>query len=143
MKTGKFEDFGIAPEREGILTMNMDTSAGPDLRPHLAHRPLLPLRPGDARDLKDFGPVCAQGEDGKGPTYRTICRSIAVDPDDGSAYFTDWRRDDPPLPLRDRRRRDRRGRRHEEGLLRPLRPDLARPHGLQLAAGRLGARRRA
>jgi hypothetical protein len=33
--------------------------------------------------------VCALGEEGKGPTYRTICRSIAVDPDDGSAYFTD------------------------------------------------------
>ena len=33
--------------------------------------------------------MCEQGEDGKGPTYRTICRSIAVDPADGSAYFTD------------------------------------------------------
>ena len=42
-----------------------------------------------SRDMKDFGPVCALGENGKGPTYRTICRSIAVDPDDGSVYFTD------------------------------------------------------
>jgi hypothetical protein len=25
---------------------------------------------------------------GKGATYRTICRSLAVDPEDGSVYFT-------------------------------------------------------
>jgi hypothetical protein len=28
------------------------------------------------------------GENGKGATYRTICRSLAVDPDDGSVYFS-------------------------------------------------------
>jgi hypothetical protein len=88
MKTGKFDDLGIAPHREGILSMNMDTArgrifgltwpTGRFFRYDLA-----------TRELKDFGPVCEQGEDGKGPTYRTICRSIAVDPADGSAYFTD------------------------------------------------------
>ena len=29
-----------------------------------------------------------KGENGKGQEYRTICRSLAVDPDDGSVYFT-------------------------------------------------------
>ena len=125
------------PEREGILTMNMDTArgrifgltwpTGRFFRFDLARR-----------DLKDFGPVCELGEDGKGPNYRTICRSIAVDPGDGSAYFTD----SEGTIHRYRYATDAveivRGRRHEEGLLRPLRPDLARPHGLQLAAGRLG-----
>ena len=40
------------------------------------------------KDMKDFGRVCQQGEDGKDAAYRTICRAIAVDPRDGSAYFT-------------------------------------------------------
>jgi len=40
------------------------------------------------KDLRDFGKVAAEGENGKGPTYRTICRSIAVNPEDGSAYFS-------------------------------------------------------
>jgi len=88
MATGKFEDLCIAPDREGILSMNMDPARGRifgltwptgrffryDLASH---------------NLKDFGRVCELGENGKGPTYRTICRSIAVDRDDGSAYFTD------------------------------------------------------
>ena len=88
MATGKFDDLAIAPQREGILSMNMDTArgrifgltwpTGRFFRYDLARR-----------DLKDFGPVRELGESGKGPTYRTICRSIAVDPDDGSAYFTD------------------------------------------------------
>jgi hypothetical protein len=32
--------------------------------------------------------MCALGEDGVGPNYRTVCRSIAVDQRTGSAYFT-------------------------------------------------------
>jgi hypothetical protein len=40
------------------------------------------------KDLKDLGPMSKQGENGKGQEYRTLCRSIVVDPRDGSAYFT-------------------------------------------------------
>ena len=85
--TGKFEDLCIAPQREGILTMNMDTRRGriygltwPSglfFRYDLAKR-----------DLKNLGPFAAEGENGKGAAYRTLCRSIAVNPEDGSAYFT-------------------------------------------------------
>jgi len=88
MKTGKFDDLAIAPHREGILSMNMDTARGRifGLTWPTGHF----LRFDLARhELKDFGPVSELGEDGKGPTYRTICRSIAVDPGDGSAFFTD------------------------------------------------------
>lgn len=87
MKSGRFEDLALAPDREGILTMNMDTPrgrifgltwpSGQFFRFDLS-----------SKDLKNFGKVCAEGEDGKGPTYRTVCRSIAVDLEDGSAYFT-------------------------------------------------------
>jgi hypothetical protein len=87
MATGKCEDLGIAPQREGILTMNMDTRrgrlfgltwpSGRFFRFDLA-----------TKNMKDLGPMSEAGENGKGATYRTICRSIAVDPDDGSAFFT-------------------------------------------------------
>jgi hypothetical protein len=87
MSSGKYEDLVIAPHREGILSMNMDTRRGRiygltwptgyffryDLATH---------------ELKDLGAVSAQGENGKGPTYRTLCRSIAVNPEDGSVYLT-------------------------------------------------------
>jgi len=39
-------------------------------------------------EMKDLGPVSEQGENGKGPTFRTICRSLAVDPSDGTVYFS-------------------------------------------------------
>lgn len=87
MKSGIFEDLGIAPEREGILTMNMDTHrgrifgltwpSGSFFRYDLS-----------TRQFKDFGKMCAQGEDGKGSTYRTVCRSICVDSATGRAWFT-------------------------------------------------------
>jgi len=87
MKTGKFEDLGIAPEREGVLTMNMDVRrkrifgltwpSGCFFRFDLARG-----------EMKSFGKVSHDGENGKGAAYRTLCRSIAVDAEDGSAYFT-------------------------------------------------------
>ena len=87
MATGKFQSLAVAPRGEGIITMNMDGRRGrlygltwPTgyfLRYDLAKK-----------ELKDLGPTCLQGENGKGAGYRTICRSLAVDPDDGSVYFT-------------------------------------------------------
>ncbi len=87
MKSCKFEDLGIAPEREGVLAMNLDRNhkrifalswpSGYFFRYDLAKR-----------EMKNFGKGCAEGEDGKGAAYRTICRSIAVDPESGRAWFT-------------------------------------------------------
>jgi hypothetical protein len=87
LKSGKFEDLALAPQREGVLTMNMDPSrrrifgltwpSGIFFRFDVAKK-----------DMKSFGKVCADGEDGKGANYRTVCRSIAVNPADGSAWFT-------------------------------------------------------
>ena len=60
MKSGQFEDYGIAPRREGVLTFNMDTKRGRMFaltwpsgifyRYNLA-----------TKDQKDFGPMCAKG----------------------------------------------------------------------------------
>jgi hypothetical protein len=40
------------------------------------------------RELKDLGMFFELGSNGTGPTFRVICRSIVINPDDGSAYFT-------------------------------------------------------
>ncbi|MFB3827215.1 MAG: hypothetical protein ACE15B_10620 [Bryobacteraceae bacterium] len=87
MASGKFEDLGMAPKHEGIITMNMD---GPRGRIYAITWPTGRFLRYDLakKDLKDLGPVALDGENGKGNRYRTICRSIAIDPRDGSAYFT-------------------------------------------------------
>ncbi len=87
MRTGKFENLVTAPGQEGIITMNMDTQRGRMYAITWPTGHFLRFDLGNKR-LKDFGPVSEQGEAGKGPTYRTLCRSIAIDPGDGSAYFS-------------------------------------------------------
>lgn len=87
LKSHRFENLAIAPDGEGIITMNMDKSRGrlygitwPTgyfIRYDLAKK-----------DLRNLGPIANKGENGKGATFQTICRSLAVDPRDGSVYFT-------------------------------------------------------
>ncbi len=87
MTSGKYENLAGAPTEQGIISMNMDPKRGrlygltwPNgyfLRYDL-----------QTRDLKNLGPVSKEGEAGNGPTYRVLCRSLAVDPDDGSVYLT-------------------------------------------------------
>lgn len=86
--TQKFEDLAIAPQREGVLTMGMDGERGRifGLTWPTGHFFRFDLA---SKNLKDFGPVLAKGESGKGADYRTVCRSIVVDPRDGRAYYTD------------------------------------------------------
>ena len=84
---GKFENLATAPNGEGILAMTMDTERG---RLYGLTWPTgffitydLPTR-----KLKNLGRTSRDGENGKGASYRTICRAIIVDRTDGSAYFT-------------------------------------------------------
>ena len=87
LEAGTFEDLGLAPEGEGVLAFAMDPERG---------RMFGLTWPGGmffrfdlaTRNLRNFGGTCAGGESVKGERYRTICRSIAVDPADGSAYFS-------------------------------------------------------
>jgi hypothetical protein len=86
-KAGKFEDYGIAPDHEGIIAFNLDAKhrrgfgltwpSGIFFRFNYA-----------TRELKSFGKTCALGEAGKGADYRTVCRSIPVNPADGSAWYS-------------------------------------------------------
>jgi hypothetical protein len=83
----KFEDHGVGPSGEGIITFNFDPKrmrgygitwpGGIFFRYDVAKK-----------EWKDFGRFFEQGENGKGKTYRTICRSLGIDPEDGSVYFS-------------------------------------------------------
>ncbi len=87
MTTGEVESHAIAPDHEGILTFNMDTRRGRAFCLTWPHGIFFRFDYA-TRNLKSFGKTCAQGEAGKGAEYRTICRSICVDPDEGSAYYS-------------------------------------------------------
>jgi hypothetical protein len=87
MASGKFDDLGLAPHGEGIIAMTMDPQRG---RLYGLTWPIGYFIRFDLakKELKDLGPVSLKGESGKGPTYRTLCRSLRVDPGDGAVYYT-------------------------------------------------------
>jgi hypothetical protein len=87
MTSHKFEDHGLAPGGEGIITMNMDPKR---MRVYGITWPTGIVFRYDVakKEWKELGRYFEQGENGKGATYRTVCRSLAVDPDDGSVYFS-------------------------------------------------------
>jgi len=87
MATRRFENIAVAPRHEGIITFNMDTRRG---RLYGLSWPTGHLLRYDLakHEMKDVGAVSEQGEDGTGPTFRTICRSMSINPEDGSVYFS-------------------------------------------------------
>jgi hypothetical protein len=87
LTSGAFEDLGYVPEREAMLSMGMDTRRG------VIYGITWPVGYFFSYDvgtkaLKNLGPVAGKGEDGSGREYRVLCRSVAVDPETGCAYFT-------------------------------------------------------
>lgn len=87
MKTRKTEDLCIAPHNEGILTMNMDTVRG--LIYGLTWPTGYLFRYDVAKnELKELGPFTGKGENGKGNEMRVVCRSLAINPEDGTVYMT-------------------------------------------------------
>lgn len=87
LATGRIDDLAGAPEQEGVLTMNVDGRRG---RVYGLTWPSGIFFRHDirSRESKTLGRFFEKGENGKGADYRTICRSLAVDPEDGSVYFT-------------------------------------------------------
>lgn len=88
IKTGEIKSLAIAPHGEGILAMTMDKK-----RMHLygitwpkgyfIHYDI------QNNQLKNLGLISQQGEFGKiGEDYRVLCRSLVVDPRDGSVYYS-------------------------------------------------------
>lgn len=88
LDTRTVEDLAIAPEGEGILTMTIDRERGHlyGITWPLGYFIHLDL---NTRVLKTVGLVSARGEAGiPGDDYRVLCRSMLVDPRDGSVYFS-------------------------------------------------------
>lgn len=87
LESKSFEDLGIAVPLEGILTTNMDVKRG---RIYGITWPKGIFFRFDLskREYRTFGQISEKGEDGVGPAYRTLCRSICINPSDGAAYFT-------------------------------------------------------
>ncbi|GAB4041511.1 hypothetical protein [Spirosoma gilvum] len=86
--TGAFENLAIAPDGEGILTMTIDQD-----REHLygITWPMGYFIDYDikAGTLKNLGPVSMKGEAGNvGDDYRVLCRSMFVDPRNGTVYLS-------------------------------------------------------
>ncbi len=88
MVDGSFQDLARLPNGEGILTLGMDRDRE---QLYAISWPTGCFFHYDMREgvLHDWGQVSHQGEAGKvGRDYRTLCRSIFVDPRSGFAYFT-------------------------------------------------------
>ena len=87
LKTKTFEDLGIGPHNEGIITMNMGVDRG--LIYGLSWPTGYLFRYDVTRkEMKDLGPATGKGEDGMGEDFRVVCRSIAIDPENGSVFVT-------------------------------------------------------
>ncbi|MDB6114425.1 MAG: hypothetical protein JWQ62_1370 [Lacunisphaera sp.] len=87
MASGKFENIAAAPAGQGILSMTMDRQRG---RLYGITWPSGYFLRYDlkTKELKNLGKISRDGEGGKGSDYRVLCRSLALDPEDGSVYFT-------------------------------------------------------
>jgi len=88
LKTKQFEDLAVVPEGEGIVSMTADTDRG-----HIfaitwpcgkfIHYDI------DRNVLRNLGLTSGKGEAGlPGDDFRSLCRSLFVEPTAGTAYFS-------------------------------------------------------
>ena len=87
LKTGKYDNLAMIPHKEGILTMNMDTKRG---LIYCISWPTGYVFRYDLskKEMKEIGLLSGEGENGVGKNFRTLCRSLAIDPEDGAVYAT-------------------------------------------------------
>ncbi len=85
--TGKFEKLASAPAGEGIISMAMDMTRGKLFGITWPSAIFLSYDLA-SRQLKNYGLTAEKGEKGEGPTFRVVCRSIAVEQRTGFAFFT-------------------------------------------------------
>lgn len=87
LKRGVFEDLGIAPKHEAVLTISLDAQRG------IIYGITWPTGYFFRYDIGkktwlNLGPVAGPGESIAGKDYRVLCRSIAINQESGDAYFT-------------------------------------------------------
>jgi len=88
LDTGVFEDLATIPGGEGLVTMSMDVDRGQLFgitwpTGQFVHFDI------HSKRLHAMGSISERGEAGTpGADFRTLCRSLLVDPTDGNVYFT-------------------------------------------------------
>jgi hypothetical protein len=88
LSSGEWEDLAIAPDGEAFVTMSMDSERGQIYgiswpKGYFLHYNI------DKGELKNLGKISGNGEAGTpGEDYRVLCRSLVVDPRDGTVYFS-------------------------------------------------------
>lgn len=88
MKTKEFESLALIPNGEGMVSMTMDCDRGHVFgiswpKGNFIHYDI------DKNELKDLGLTSGTGESGEpGDDFRSLCRSLVVDPADGIVYFS-------------------------------------------------------
>ena len=88
LKTKAFSDLAILPNGEGMVTMTMDCVRGQVYgitwpKGNFVHYDV------NTKILKNLGQVSANGEAGEpGDDFRSLCRSLLVDPNNGTVYFS-------------------------------------------------------
>lgn len=88
LQSRAFEDLAIIPEGEGVVSMTMDKERRQIFgitwpRGHFFHYDV------DAGQLKMLGQISGNGEAGQpGEDFRSLCRSLVVDPKDGTVYVS-------------------------------------------------------
>ena len=88
LKTKQFEDLALIPNGEGMVSMTMDRDRGQIFgiswpRGNFIHFDV------NTGVLKSLGQISKNGEAGEpGDDFRSLCRSLLVEPDTGTAYFS-------------------------------------------------------
>lgn len=88
LASGKFEDLEIAPDGEGIITMILDNNRGHIYgltwpKGYFIHYDI------NKDKLRNLGQVTSNGEAGiPGKDFRVLCRSMVVDPESGTVYYS-------------------------------------------------------
>src|SRR5690606_30358319 len=86
--TGIFEDLITVPGGEGLVTMKMDIDRGQLFGITWPTGQFVHYNVKN-RKLHTLGPISERGEAGTPSVdFRTLCRSLLVNPDDGNVYFT-------------------------------------------------------
>ncbi|MRG48338.1 hypothetical protein GFS24_24695 [Chitinophaga sp. SYP-B3965] len=88
MSTGKFEDLAIIPNGEGAVSMTMDVERGNVYCISWPAGNFIHFNV-DSGELNQLGATAEKGEGGTpGTDFRSLCRSLFVDPRSGIAYFS-------------------------------------------------------
>ncbi len=88
LATGELEDLALVPHGEGMVSMTMDTERGHCYGITWPTGYFIHYDVNEGK-LHDLGLISQKGEAGMpGEDFRTLCRSLLVDPRDGKVYFS-------------------------------------------------------